>query len=228
MSIFQEGNHFKFVPLTSLNHHHPQKLRPGLEAAVFASKSEGIKASLQCYKSLKKAGLRFTRCNLDTSEGKMLYSHPLSLLEPPTPKEGKARAWEREDGGSQALLEMPCSPASLAEPGPGPAKCPWYAGSNCPWKPEALEAGPHCSQGSSGHCKWTLLQYPHPLSWTVGPRAPLWGLKLLAWHPSTSGESKSRQALDVSIQKIELLLGVTHSQRKVQTLEPATFKTGHR
>lgn len=62
------------------------------------------------------------------------------------------------------------------------------------------EAGPHCSQGSSGHCKG-YLQYPHPLSWTVGPRAPLWGfLKLLAWHPSTSGESKSRQALDVGIQ----------------------------
>ena len=36
------------------------------------------------------------------------------------------------------------------------------------------EARPHCSQGSSGHCKG-YPQYPHPLSRTVGPRVPRWG-----------------------------------------------------
>ena len=82
------------------------------------------------------------------------------------------------------------------------------------------EARPHCSQGSSGHCKG--YQYPHPLSRTVGPRAPRWGfLKPLAWPPSTSGESKSRQALDVGIQNLTSL--GSHPLSK----ESSDFRTNH-
>ena len=62
----------------------------------------------------------------------------------------------------------------------------------------------------------------------MGPRAPRWSFwKPLAWPPFTSGESKSRQALDVGIQNLTSLgshplskessdFGTSHLQIRVQ------------
>lgn len=89
-------------------------------------------------------------------------------------REGTARAWEQEDGGSQALLEMPplsCQPGR-ARLGAGQASLVCWR--HLPWKPEAPGPGPPFppSQGSSGHCKGLLSALvPQP---DCGPTAPPW------------------------------------------------------
>lgn len=74
--------------------------------------------------------------------------HPLSLLEPPTPKEGKARAWEREDGGSQALLEMPLFACQPGRTRPRARQVSLVCWKQLPWKPEALRPGPIVPRGA--------------------------------------------------------------------------------
>lgn len=95
----------------------------------------------------------------------------------PPPREGKARAWEWEGGGRRALLEAPCSPASLAEPGLVLAKRPWYAGGICPGNQE-----PWGQVLFPREC-WPLPKRPpcsRPPGHTVQLRVP-------SWAPAASG-----------------------------------------
>lgn len=180
---------------------------------------------MRCYKSPKKqeSDLQGTTW---TPGGECVEGRPLPVT-PPHPQRGQSQgmgtgrwrksgpprnapallpAWQNRAQGPPSVLGM-LEATALETRGP--------------------EARPYCSQGSSGHCKG-YPQYPHPLSRTVGPRAPRWGFsKPLAWPPSTSGESKSKQALDLGIQNLTSLgshplskessdFGTSHLQIRVQ------------
>ena len=62
------------------------------------------------------------------------------LLSPP--QEGKARAWEREDGGSLALLELPLLSCQPGRAGTTAGQASLVCWRHLPWKPEALRPGP--------------------------------------------------------------------------------------
>lgn len=103
---------------------------------------------------------------------------------PPYPPEGKARAWEQEDGEVGPSWKSPHSPASLAEPGPELAKPrPWYAEGICPGN-----RGPgarSCFRGNFGPYERLLTAGPPS---QTGPQDPSLGFQQpLAWPPSTSG-----------------------------------------
>lgn len=64
------------------------------------------------------------------------------------PQEGKGRAWEQEDGGSQALLEMPLLSCQPGRAGPRAGQASLVCRRHLPWKPEAPGPGPIVPRGT--------------------------------------------------------------------------------